>query len=265
MKLKFAAAQQSSLLLLLIPFLFASCVGMRTFHHDTYKAREKDQKAFVQMVDGQVIEANEAVLKAPLFGKATIQLDKDTKIPVKEVMAYQNGSAYYRRMDGQFIPRIKKGLVNMYMKTETYQDYSGPVGANGMGGGWRTRTRVVYFLQKGNEAPLVKFTPELTKEYVQDYAPALEFVDVYESNQRKYRTWSYINTAATLGGLGMIMTGGANTTEDKVAPAAYAGLGLFAGGIINGFVNKVRKGKNIRNLELAIETYNERGTKSKRR
>jgi hypothetical protein len=265
MTIGFAYVKNSSLFLLLMPLLLTSCIGVRNFRHDSYQAREKDQKAFVQTVDGQIIEASEAVMKAPLFGKATIQLDRETKIPVKEVMAYQNNTAYYRRLDGQFVPRIKKGPVNMYMKTETYQEYNGASGMNNMGGGWRTRTRVVYLLQKGSDAPLVRFTPEVTKEYVKDFAPAMEFVDVYESNVKKYRTWSYINTAATLGGLGLMVAGARSTTEDKVPPAGYAGLGLFTGGIINGFVNKVRKGKNIKNLELAIDTYNAQGTKSNRR
>lgn len=81
---------------------------MRKFQEDTSMARDKDKKAFVETVDGTITEANEAVVRTPFLGKSTIELDKNTKIPVKEVVAYQNSNAYYRKVQGQFAPRIKK-------------------------------------------------------------------------------------------------------------------------------------------------------------
>jgi hypothetical protein len=118
---------------------------------------------------------------------------------VKEIVAYQNNSAYYRRIDGQFGPRIKRGLINMYQTTETYQEYD----ANGMRLGstnraYRTRTRTLYHLQKGDSAEVERFTPATTRNYVQNYAPAMEFINVYDANRRKARIMSVVNTTGKL-------------------------------------------------------------------
>jgi hypothetical protein len=44
--------------------------------------------------------------------------------------------------------------------------------------------------------------------------------------------------------------------NDRVNAAGYGGASLFFGGIVNGFVNKIRKAKNYKNLQLAIDEYN---------
>ena len=243
---------RSSLLLLVLCVLLFSCKSMRKFQEDTYNARDKDKQSFVKTIDGKVIEANEAVLRAPLFGKATIELDKETRIPVKDVVAYQNRSAYFHRIGGQFAPRIKHGPINMFHTTETYQEYQGPSMGNSRGG-WRTRTRTIYYLQKGDEGAIKTFSPDVTREFVSDYAPAMEYMDLYDHTQKKVKTWSLINTSAVIAGFVLAATGVKN---DQVNAAGYAGTGLVLGGLVNGFVNKVRRAKNVKNLELAIDTYN---------
>lgn len=241
--------------LVLISSTLFSCAGMRKFQEDTSMARDKDKKAFVETVDGTITEANEAVVRTPFLGKSTIELDKNTKIPVKEVVAYQNSNAYYRKVQGQFAPRIKKGLINMYMTTESYTEYQAPTMGNP--GGVKTRHRTVYYLQKGgDQASMNRFTPQLTKEYVQDYAPAMEYIHVYDNNARKARIWSIVNTTAVLGGALLLATSGLSQDGEKVTTAGYAGTGLFFGGLVSGVVNKIRKAKNGRNLELAIDEYN---------
>lgn len=242
----------SSLFLTLISFTLFSCGSVRKFRSDLLASRDKERNCFVETTDGTVIEGNEAVLRSPLFGKTTIELDGNTRIPVKEIVAYQNRDAYYRRIKGQFAPRIKKGLINMYQYTETYQTYS--TYSNGSGR-WSTRTRYYYYLQKGDSANIALLSPELIEEYVRDYGPAMEFVDQYHATQRKVKMWSVINTSATLGGLALMLTG-STQTDSKLTAANYTGAGLFVGGFINGIVNKVRRAKNYKNLELAIEEYN---------
>jgi hypothetical protein len=263
MKSKTPFGNISSLfLLLLISASLVSCVGARKFQEDTAMARDKEKKAFVETVDGTITEANAAVLRTPFLGKSTIELDKNTKIPTKEVVAYQNDRAYYRKIQGQFAPRIKKGLINMYMTTETYTEYSAPTMGNT--GGFRTRNRTVYYLQKGgDQATTNKFSPNLTREYVQDYAPAMEFIHVYDNNAKKAKIWSIVNTAAVAGGALLMITSGASSDGEKITGAGYTGAGLFFGGLVSGFVNKIRKAKNVKNLELAIDEYNFQ-TKKKR-
>src|SRR5579875_1911805 len=124
----------SSLYVLLLSFTLFSCVTSKKFREDVTASRDKDKKSFVQTADGNTIEANDAVLRSPLFGKSTIELDNTTRIPTKEIVAYQNNSGYYRKIRGQFAPRVKKGSINMYIITETYQTYDGAT-AHG-GGGW---------------------------------------------------------------------------------------------------------------------------------
>ncbi|NTS42719.1 hypothetical protein HRG84_17600 [Flavisolibacter sp. BT320] len=232
--------------------LATSCVSVNRFSDNTYAARDKDRKAFVQTKDGVITEADEVKLRSPLIGRSTIQLDGDVKIPVKEVLAYQNGTAYYRSIRGQFAPRINKGLINMYRTIETYTDFSTTSSGRS---GTRTRHQVIYWLQKGDQAETVMLTPDVTEQYVKDYAPAMEYMDLFRHNQKKVRTWSLINTASVFGGLVLAGTLGSNNTTAGNT-AVIAGGGLFFGGLVNGFVNKIRKGKNYTNLQLAIDEYN---------
>jgi hypothetical protein len=251
----------SSLSLLSVCVFFASCVSTNRFSNDTYNARDKDRKSFVQTKDGNITEASEVKLRSPFIGKSTIELDNEVKIPVKEVLAYQNNTAYYRNINGQFAPRITKGLINMYMTTQTYTEFQ--TSPTGRGSGTRTRTRYNYWLQKGDQSEAVSFSPDVTRQYVSDYAPAMEFMDLYDHTQKKVKTWSIINTTAVFGGLILAGTLGAQNNDASKAIGA-TGAGLFFGGIINGFVNKVRKGKNYKNLELAVAEYNYQATRKKR-
>jgi hypothetical protein len=238
-----------------------SCIGVRKFQEDIANSREPDKQSFVEKKDGTIVEANEAVLRTPLFGKATIELDKETKIPLKEIEAYQNKTGYYKSIRNQFAPRFKKGLINMYVTHESQQMYSPTTSANGAmaGSGWRTVNRTVYWIQKkgGN---LEEFKPQLVGEYVKDYQPASEFVLVYEANQKKVRMWSWINTVAVIGGA---LVAGSGVQGKEVSSHSYVGVGFFLGGLANGFVNKLRRANNIRNLEAAIDTYNYQVVKKK--
>ncbi len=247
--MRFFNNAKSYLIILVASFFLMSC-GTSKFAQSVLDSREKDKKAFVETADGKIIEANEARIKNPLFGKSTIELDGEVKIPTKEVVAYQNNTGYYRRVQGQFAPRFKKGLINMYSITENYTEWDNSRGGQGM----RNRVRIVYYMQKGDQSPIQKFTPDITRDYVKDYAPAMEFINVYDKTQKKVRMWSWINTGAVLGSV--ILIAATPTRNSDVSGVHYAGAGLFLGGLINGFVNKARRGKNVKNLELAIDEYN---------
>jgi hypothetical protein len=90
----------------------------------------------------------------------------------------------------------------------------------------------------------------------------MEYINVYEQTQKKARMWSWINTTAVIGGIFLATQGVDN--NNQVTPVGYASVGMFLGGFINGFVNKVRKGRNGKNLELAIDAYNYQTVKKKR-
>ena len=140
MKTVFFRTSFSSLSLLFVSIFFVSCVSTSKFSNDTYSARDKDRKSFVQTKDGTITEASEVKLRSPFIGKSTIELDNNVKIPVKEVLAYQNNTAYYRNISGQFAPRITKGLINMYMTTQIYTEFQ-PSSAGRSGGTASARHR----------------------------------------------------------------------------------------------------------------------------
>ena len=238
----------------LIAFVMSSC-GVAKFKEATYAAREKNKKAFVEKENGEIIEASDAKVRSPLFGKATIELNGE-KIPLKEVIAYQDQSAYYRRINGQFAPRIKKGLINMFSVAVNYTEWEQPGRANGGMGGMRNRTKIIYYLQKGDAAPAFRFTPDLTRDYVKDYAPAMEYINLYDQTQKKVKMWSWINTGAVLAGGIIAATAGGNSGGTVREGQLFTGVGLVTAGLINGFVNKARRAKNVKNLEIAIDTYN---------
>jgi hypothetical protein len=242
---------RSFIMICILSTLF-SCKSVQQLQEDRQNAREKDRKAFVQKTDGEIVEANEARLRQPLFGKSTIELDQDQRIPLRDIRAYQNNEAYYLRTPLGFSPRIKKGLINVYLATEMYTSYE-PSSGYGRPGGTRTHTRYVYYLQKGNDAEVERMEPKVVERYVQDYAPAMEYINMYFQTQKKVKTWSIINTAAVFGGLVLATQG---VTGKNVNAAGYGGVGLFVGGLVNGFVNKIRRVKNVRNLELAVDEYN---------
>jgi hypothetical protein len=230
-----------------------SCRAARKFQDDRYNARETDKKVFVEKKDGTIIEAQEARLRSPLFGKNTIELDGQEKIPMKEVIAYQSTEAYFHLVHGQYAPRVKKGLLNMYVVTTTYQEYDAP--SNYSRGGFRTRTRNDYYLQKQNSASFDLVTPGVVREAVRDYAPAMEYMNTYDATQKQVRMWSWINTAAVIGGL-VLVGNGVDSKTNTVKPQAYVGTGLFLGGLGMGIWNKIRRGRNYKNIELAIDEYN---------
>lgn len=252
----------SSSLLLLLCIIFTSCGAMRQVREDLYSSRDKERKNFVQTKDGQVYEVNEVVFRNPLFGKSTVEISPGNRIDTREIVAYQNNSAYYRRWGGQFLPRIKKGLVNMYVGREYYQDYNAPMAGSNQSG-WRTRSRTVYYLQKGDESPLALYSPAAVKEYVKDYPPAMEHITDYEQVRKKARKWSWINTSAVVGGFVLASTAGIK--EEKATAAGAVGLGLVVGGFGSGIANKIRKVKSGRHLELALDEYNRQGLKTKKK
>jgi hypothetical protein len=253
----------SSSLLLLLCIVLASCGAIRQTREDLYASRDKERKNFVQTKDGQVYEVNEVVFRNPLFGKSTVEISPGNRIDTKEVVAYQNSAAYYRRHGGQFLPRIKKGLINMYVGREYYQDYNAPRVGHNESGGWRTKTRTIYYLQKGDESGLVQNSPEVLKDFVKDYPPAMVHITDYEQARKKVRMWSWINTSAVIGGGVIAATGGVK--DDKLTPAGYAGVGLFVGGFGSGIVNKFRRLKISRHLDLALEEYNRQSLKTKKK
>ena len=222
---------------------------------DIRNSRDKERGTFVQTEDGTVLEGESLKVKYPFFKKAYVEINKSERVKLRDVVVLQNDEGYYRKINGQLAPRIKKGGINTYLTTRTVTEYEAPSTSNGTMGRHRSRVVEVYYLQKTDSGAVKQMTPAVVNEFVSDYEPAKEFMDEYYRTQRKVRTWSWINTGAVVGGVALMVTSSEDENGD-LAPQAYAGFGLFMGGLINGVVNKFRKGRNYKNLELAIDEYN---------
>ena len=247
--------------------LFTSCGAPRKLQQDIRNSRDKERGTFVQTEDGTVLEGESLKVKYPFFKKAYVEINQSEKVKLRDVVVLQNDEGYYRKINGQLSPRIKKGGINTYLTFKTVTEYEAPSTSNGNMARHRTRVVEVYYLQKTDSGIVKQMTPAVVNEFVSDYEPAKEFMDEYYRTQRKARTWSWINTGAVVGGLALMVTSGTSGGEDgqdNVDAQAYVGLGLFMGGLINGVVNKFRKGRNYKNLELAIDEYN-RGYNSKKK
>jgi hypothetical protein len=248
--------------------LLSSCGGPRKLQSDIRNSRDKDRGTFVQTEDGTVLEGESLKVKYPFFKKAYVEINKSEKVKLRDVVVLQNEEGYYRKINGQLAPRIKKGGINTYLTTKTVTEYEAPSTSNGNMGRHRSRVVEIYYLQKTDSGVVKQMTPAVVNEFVSDYEPAKEFMDEYYRTQRKVRTWSWINTGAVVGGAVLMVTsggdGGDDGQNDDLDAQAYVGFGLFMGGLINGVVNKFRKGRNYKNLELAIDEYN-RGYNKKRR
>ncbi len=150
----------------------------------------------------------------------------------------------------------------MYLITETYQSYETSSSNTGSRGRWVTRTRNTYYLQKGDDAPVVRYDAKVLEEYVKDYPPAMEYITTYKQQKKKIKTWSLINTSAVFGGA-IIM--GVTSPGDKINAGTYIGGTIMVGGLVNGIVNKIRKLKPYKNLQLAFDEYNSQVKRGKKK
>ena len=247
--------------------LLTSCGGQRRLQADIRNSRDKDRGNFIQTKDGEILEGESLKVKYPFFKKAYVEINKSEQVKLRDVEVLQNEEGYYRKINGQLAPRIKKGGINTYLTFKTVTEYEAPSTSNGNMARHRTRVVEIYYLQKTDSGVVKQMTPAVVNEFVSDYQPAKDFMDEYYRTQRKVRTWGWINTAAVVGGAVLMVTSGGDggdDGQDELEPQAYVGFGLFMGGLINGVVNKFRKGRNFRNLELAIDEYN-RGYNKKRK
>lgn len=239
----------------LILLMFSSCIQMHSIQGDMRQARDKEKGNFVQTKDGAILTGDEIKRRFPLFKRQYVEMDNGARVQMRDVEILQDDRAYYRRVNSELIPRIDKGNINTYLTFRTTQSYNGPSGMGGSpGGSWNTQSRPVYFIQKSDSGAIMLMEPKRLNEMVADYQPALDFMNEYFETKHKARIWSVVNTAAFLGGIALAAT---SIREDgSIKPIGFVGVGLTLGGLGNGFVNKFRKARNGRNMELAIDEYN---------
>ena len=176
--------QVKKLTVALLAILIAGCGIVRRVPvpaSSSSPASEPGKGDFIELTNGDIVEGNisDANLSTykSLFKGGTILLN-GTKYNFKEVVAYQHGNEYFRKNEYRvFSQRIVRGAISVYRSHQTSTDKNG----FGHDAGFE------YHLQKNN-GPMVYFEKKELRKLVQDYPPAVEWLDKYElldKNARK--------------------------------------------------------------------------------
>jgi len=212
---------------------------------------------YVKLLNGKEIY-NDFTLKTPLFSKAHILLDDETKISFKEVECYQYESEFYQRIpnkfvDAEFAQRVLSGKVDLYSITSTFTGGGGsfsttPGLAGGMAftAGTSSHTKTDYFVKDGGP---------LQKANYRNLVKALADNNKSMKSLAEYKTLSFIEWGMILGGAGLILGGiGQIDQEDGISPDGR--ILLVSGGMLaacSQIPGLIKSDK----IEDAIEEYND--------
>jgi hypothetical protein len=238
---------------------FSSCNRHYSRFAGSFNRQKEAGQNFVVTRDGNKINSDEVKERSPLFSKSILKLDDGTKIPVKEVVAYQNGEGYFARLNntGGLLKRVHKGSLDIYQKISvTYNAPTYSTNSIGMGrwSGGGSTTKVAYYLKKGVNGEAVLMHGSNGRkifDLVSDHTPSAELMERFNKKRKQLTTISYINWAGAAGGLVMIFA-----ARGPGSGTATAGGGLLFGSMISGLVNMIRKGNNYNRMFEAIAEYN---------
>jgi len=171
---------------LLILIIFYSCSTVSTsqgFFGNSFTAAEQNNVEFVELNDGTVISGH--VVKEDLSAKrtkGTLVIDEKTYLH-KEIAAFQAQNMYYRKNGSkEFAKRILKGKINVY---QTF--YSGMM--SDAQGRTKLYNYSMYFIQKGNVAPMKEYNLKVLESSISDNAAAVSALEEYKKlSGKKKRT-----------------------------------------------------------------------------
>lgn len=162
---------------LLVLICFCSCSTVSTlqgFRGNSYTAAEQNNVEFVELNDGTIISGH--IVKENLSAKrtkGTLVIDDKTYLH-KEVAAFQAQNMYYRKNESkEFAQRILKGKINVY---QTF--YSGMI--SDAQGRTKPYNYSMYFIQKGNAAPMKEYNMKVLESSVSDNAAAVSALEEYK-------------------------------------------------------------------------------------
>lgn len=100
---------------LAVMILLQSCVTFKMYDKQTKKMRLQEYEALVIKLNGEKVQGKKITRikdkKAP--NGFAFKID-DTIIPEKEVFAYQDKKAYYRKFKDEWVKLLRKGKMNLY-------------------------------------------------------------------------------------------------------------------------------------------------------
>jgi hypothetical protein len=247
------------LLILVLPVLLNSCYTWKQFERDmgsdTAGSKEKGEKYFIETKNGQTYEVAPSAFKSSGWQNKDVQTADKNEVSSGEIVAYQDENAYYRKVNGGFIPRIISGKINVY---KTYQSYvyqtTTPLGGGSSRISTRRAYRPLYIIQKGN-GKTEEVSGDGVRDMVSDDAASMEIMKEYYRVEKSVKLWKIINTSAAVGG-GVLAAAAGTDANDEVTAVGFGSVALFAAGITSGIFNRNRKAKNAIKLFDAIREYN---------
>ena len=147
------------------------------FFENTQTCFEEDEEEFVELMDGKIIKGK--ISKFNLYKKTVFKGKRTGSVVIdnatyeyEDVMAVQyKKNRYHKDPEGNFAKREYKGRINIFFSTD-----------------WRTANAPdTYYVQKGEQGPLVFMSLQTIKILVSDYGPALAAIEKYENQTEKER------------------------------------------------------------------------------
>ena len=237
----------------------SSCILFR-------RAMEKEQQllsngrqteptpTFVMKRDSTLIPYDGLKTKSPLFGKAKFILDKELTILAKDVLAYQTEDAYYTNIPlTSWSPRINLAAISKYRgiayenRTTTTTSATGNTSTSSS-----ARPVITYFIQKQNGS-IMRYTHKNLYSMIQDNESSLAIMDDFYVVKKKYSKIGTINNLVCLSGFILASIGSKPNSSNAVGGV---GTGMILGSIVSGFINRPKKRRNNKKIELTYEDYN---------
>ncbi len=228
--------------LLLFCLLVTSCniprLGMPVSHKGV---------RYVKTSDGSV------VYPAQLYKERKNMVADDKKIPLKEVVAYCDGTDSFLRYKDFLAEKVMNGDINIYNMTFTTTSTQYTPAMGGAPGGFHTSTRTSskIFLQGSSSPALMLLNYNNVKSLIKTDEPAYKYILQYEHGRKVGRIWGYSSLAVALGGI--VLAASVNTKD----PRAGIGLVTMFGGAFSGWACLGTRGLRMQlKLHKAISMHN---------
>lgn len=128
-------------------------IHLGAFNYQNKVEDVSDTRNYLLMNDDSKVYGEKISWKSGLLVKDQIKID-DQKFKILEVKGYQRDRVFYGRLKNDYIQRIVRGKINVYVQftqvTTTTTDGSGFTHMN-------TYTRTDHYSQRGDNGPMVVF------------------------------------------------------------------------------------------------------------
>lgn len=119
------------------------------FNHFTHVEDPADTgRSYLVKNDGTKIYGNRIVWKSGVVQKHEIKID-DQRFPISEISGYGGGNFYCARMGHEYVRRIVRGKINVYLKENQVIHTSGATGIMSY------ETVDIYYMQKGDRGEFI--------------------------------------------------------------------------------------------------------------